>query len=62
MVVVGRSILVGSPVAKMLTHNRRYGGTLHTKDPEDCRLADILIVAAGKSTIDKNFVKRCGHY
>jgi len=50
-VVVGRSILVGSPIAKMLLLEDATVIQVHSKTPNPenfTRLADILIVAAGK--------------
>lgn len=60
-VVIGRSILVGSPVAKMLTHENATVTMVHsrTENPEAiCREADILVVAAGKrNLVDSSWVK-----
>lgn len=50
-VVIGRSILVGSPVAKLLMQEDATVIQIHsrTKNPEELsRLGDILVVAAGK--------------
>lgn len=61
-VVIGRSILVGSPVAKMLTHENATVTMVHsrTSNPEEiCRQADILVVAAGrKHLVDSSWIKK----
>lgn len=61
-VVVGRSILVGSPAAKMLVHEGATVTTVHSKtsDPKSvCKNADILVVAAGKKRLVKgDWVKK----
>jgi methylenetetrahydrofolate dehydrogenase (NADP+) / methenyltetrahydrofolate cyclohydrolase len=61
-VVVGRSILVGSPVAKMLTHENATVTMVHSRTPnpqEICKEADILVVAAGrKRLVDSSWVKK----
>jgi methylenetetrahydrofolate dehydrogenase (NADP+)/methenyltetrahydrofolate cyclohydrolase len=60
-VVVGRSILVGSPVARMLLKENATVIQIHshTKSPENfTKLADILIVAAGKKhLVTSNWIK-----
>lgn len=60
-VVIGRSILVGSPVAKMLTHENATVTVVHsrTQNPETiCKTADVLVVAAGKrGLVDRSWVK-----
>ena len=55
VVVVGRSNIVGKPIAAMLVQNRGFGNATvtiaHQKTQnldQVCRLADILIVAIGK--------------
>ena len=51
-VVVGRSLVVGKPVAMMLLQRNATVTVCHTKTrnmPELCRAADILIVAAGRA-------------
>lgn len=61
-VVVGRSILVGSPAAKMLVHEGATVTTVHSKtsDPKSvCKNADILVVAAGKKhLVNGDWVKK----
>ena len=55
-VVIGRSNLVGSPMANLLKNNDCTVTICHSKTvnlPEICKLADILVVAIGKA----NFVK-----
>lgn len=60
-VVVGRSILVGSPIAKMLLKENATVIQVHsyTKNPESLtKLADILVVAAGrKHLVNSHWVK-----
>jgi methylenetetrahydrofolate dehydrogenase (NADP+)/methenyltetrahydrofolate cyclohydrolase len=60
-VVIGRSILVGSPVAKMLTHENATVTVVHSRTPnpqEICKTADILVVAAGKrGLVDSGWIK-----
>lgn len=56
-VVVGRSILVGSPIAKMLLLEDATVIQVHSKTPEPevfSRMADILVVAAGKKHLVKD--------
>jgi len=56
-VVVGRSDIVGKPTALMLLHQNATVTICHSKTvnlPEECRRADILVVAIGRS----NFVTR----
>ena len=61
VVVVGRSNLVGLPVARLLTLKNATVTICHSKTrnlEEVCRRADILIVAIGKAKfITKNYVK-----
>ncbi|MBF0441472.1 MAG: bifunctional methylenetetrahydrofolate dehydrogenase/methenyltetrahydrofolate cyclohydrolase FolD [Oligoflexales bacterium] len=48
--VIGRSLLVGSPIRTMLTNEGATTFTIHTKTrnpPEITKMADILIAAAG---------------
>ncbi len=50
-VVVGRSIIVGRPMATMLLRENCTVTTLHSKSyniKEECKTADILIAAAGQ--------------
>lgn len=58
-VVVGRSFVVGKPVAMMLLQRNATVTTCHTKTqnlPEICRQADILVVAIGHAKLlDKDF-------
>ncbi|WP_276931194.1 bifunctional methylenetetrahydrofolate dehydrogenase/methenyltetrahydrofolate cyclohydrolase FolD [Dubosiella newyorkensis] len=60
-VVMGRSILVGKPIALLLQNKNATVTTVHskTKDPEQiCKEADILVVAIGKPNyVTKEFVK-----
>lgn len=60
-VVVGRSNIVGKPVALMLLHRHATVTLCHsrTRDlPEVCRSADILVAAIGRSKfITKDMVK-----
>lgn len=54
VVVVGRSLVVGKPVAMMLLGKNATVTICHTKTtdmPAVCRAADILIVAAGKAKV-----------
>jgi methylenetetrahydrofolate dehydrogenase (NADP+) / methenyltetrahydrofolate cyclohydrolase len=60
-VVVGRSDIVGKPVAMMLLHEHATVTMCHsrTRDlPGVCRRADILVVAIGRARlVDASFVK-----
>ena len=60
-VVIGRSVLVGLPVAQLLLHENATVTVVHSKtvNPRDlCRQADILVVAAGKAhLVDQDWVK-----
>ena len=60
-VVVGRSNLVGKPIATLLTHANATVIQAHTQTKnlqEITRLADILVVAVGKAgLIKKDFIK-----
>jgi methylenetetrahydrofolate dehydrogenase (NADP+)/methenyltetrahydrofolate cyclohydrolase len=59
-VVVGRSDLVGRPVAQMLLNRNATVTTCHsyTKNlPEIIKTADILISAVGKKLIGENMIK-----
>jgi len=66
VVVVGRSTLVGRPVANILTQKRPGGNATvtlcHTRTPDlsaFTRQADVLIVAAGRpNTVTADMVKR----
>ncbi len=52
--VVGRSLVVGKPVAMMLTGRNATVTICHTKTadmPSECRAADILIVSAGRAAV-----------
>ncbi len=52
--VVGRSSVVGLPLAVMLTHRNATVTVCHTKTRDlwkECREADILIAAAGKAKL-----------
>ena len=61
-VVVGRSLIVGKPMAHLLLNENATVTLCHskTKDLEkECRTADILIAAAGKpALIKKSFIKK----
>lgn len=49
-VVIGRSILVGTPMANLLLHNDATVTICHSKTrnlPDICKTADILVVAIG---------------
>lgn len=51
-VVVGRSLVIGKPVAMLLLRENATVTVAHSKTedlPEVCRAADVLIVAAGKA-------------
>ena len=58
-VVIGRSMVIGKPVAMMLLARNATVTMCHTKTadlPEVCRNADILVVAAGKAgVVDASF-------
>jgi methylenetetrahydrofolate dehydrogenase (NADP+)/methenyltetrahydrofolate cyclohydrolase len=60
-VVIGRSDIVGKPVALLLMHHNATVTVCHsrTRDlPEVCREADILVAALGKpGMVNGNFVK-----
>lgn len=60
-VVVGRSNIVGKPMADLLLHENCAVTTIHskTKTPEAiAKTADILVVAAGKpGLVNRNWVK-----
>lgn len=60
-VVVGRSKLVGNPVAKLLLDENATVTLCHSKTKDlagICKMADILIVAIGKAKfVGKEFVK-----
>jgi methylenetetrahydrofolate dehydrogenase (NADP+)/methenyltetrahydrofolate cyclohydrolase len=50
-VVVGRSVIVGKPVAMMLLNRHAVVTICHSKTPDlgaETRMADILVVAAGR--------------
>ncbi len=60
-VVLGRSLVIGKPVAMMLLKKNATVTICHTRTaeiPAECRKADILIAAAGKAgVISSEFVK-----
>jgi len=60
-VVIGRSLVIGKPVAQMLLKKNATVTTCHTRTvdmPSVTREADILVVAAGKAgVVDASFVK-----
>lgn len=52
--VVGRSVVVGKPLAMMLLHRNATVTVCHTKTrdlPAKCREADLLVVCAGKAAL-----------
>ena len=54
VVVVGRSLVVGKPVALMLTDRHATVTVCHTRTvdmPALCRTADIIVVAAGRAGV-----------
>ncbi len=54
--VVGRSLVVGKPVAMMLTGRNATVTICHTKTADmsaECKAADILIVSAGRASVIK---------
>jgi methylenetetrahydrofolate dehydrogenase (NADP+) / methenyltetrahydrofolate cyclohydrolase len=59
-VVLGRSLVIGKPVAMMLLGENATVTLCHRKTddlPRECRRADILIAAAGKANfLDETFV------
>lgn len=61
VVVIGRSLVVGKPLAMMMLNKNATVTMCHTKTndmPKEAREADILIVAAGHAnTVTKDFVK-----
>jgi len=60
-VVIGRSDIVGKPMAMLLLHRDATVTICHSKTPnlaEVCRLGDILVAAVGKAgLVRKDFVK-----
>ena len=60
-VVIGRSVIVGKPMAQLLLRENCTVTTAHSKTknlPELCRTADILIVAIGKpKTVKPDWIK-----
>ena len=60
-VVVGRSDIVGKPMALLLLHGSATVTICHSKTPdlpETCRRADILVAAIGRPAfVRKNFIK-----
>jgi methylenetetrahydrofolate dehydrogenase (NADP+)/methenyltetrahydrofolate cyclohydrolase len=60
-VIIGRSSLVGKPVAQLMIARNATVTVAHSKTknlPEVCRRADILIVAIGKSKfVTADFIK-----
>ena len=59
--VIGRSILVGSPMVRLLTHAHATVFNIHSRTedaPAIARQADIIVAAAGvPELVDKNWVK-----
>ncbi len=62
VVVIGRSMVVGKPLAMLLLHKDATVTICHTKTehlPEICRNADIIITAAGaRGSLTKDFVRK----
>ncbi|HEV2688103.1 MAG TPA: bifunctional methylenetetrahydrofolate dehydrogenase/methenyltetrahydrofolate cyclohydrolase FolD [Bryobacteraceae bacterium] len=60
-VVVGRSDIVGKPMALLLLHQHATVTICHSKTsnlPEECRRADILIAAMGKAAfLTRDFIQ-----
>ena len=60
-VVVGRSDIVGKPVAMLLTNQNATVTICHSKTrdlPAVCRRADILVAAIGRAgMVNKDFVR-----
>jgi methylenetetrahydrofolate dehydrogenase (NADP+) / methenyltetrahydrofolate cyclohydrolase len=60
-VVVGRSDIVGKPMALMLLHEHATVTICHSKTPDlagVCREADILVAAIGRAAmVDRTFIK-----
>lgn len=60
-VVVGRSDIVGKPMALLLLHQNATVTICHSKTsnlPEECRRADILIAAIGRAAfITRDFIR-----
>ena len=60
-VVIGRSDIVGKPMALLLLHRDATVTVCHSRTPnlaEECRRADILVAAVGKpGLVTKEFVK-----
>jgi len=60
-VVIGRSDIVGKPMALLLLHRDATVTVCHSRTPnlaEECRRADILVAAVGKAgLVTKDFVK-----
>lgn len=60
-VVVGRSLLVGAPVARLLEKENATVTVIHSRTPrpqEIAREADILVVAAGRMhLVDEDWIK-----
>ena len=58
--VVGRSLVIGKPVAMMLLQKHATVTICHTRTvdmPAECRKAEVLVVAAGKAgVVDDSFV------
>ncbi len=60
VVVLGRSNLVGRPVAQMMLNRNATVTTCHSKTKnltDIIKTADILISAVGKSVVGENFIK-----
>ena len=60
-VVVGRSDIVGKPMALMLLHQHATVTICHSKTPDlpgECRRADILVAAMGKAAfVTRDFIQ-----
>ena len=60
-VVIGRSVIVGKPMAQLLLRENCTVTTAHSKTknlPELCRMADIVVAAVGKpKTVKADWIK-----
>jgi methylenetetrahydrofolate dehydrogenase (NADP+)/methenyltetrahydrofolate cyclohydrolase len=59
-IVIGRSLVVGKPVAMMLLGEHATVTVCHTRTvgmPSVCRMAEILVVSAGRAAlVDRNYL------
>ncbi len=60
-VIVGRSDIVGKPMALLLLHENATVTICHSKTPDlpaECRRADILVAAMGRAAmLDRDFIR-----